>query len=108
MDEVRHAQAILEVAHSGVVAMDERGCIAYWNARAEEIFGQSRSEVMGRFLADTIIPERYRESHWQGLRRFLTSGTGAALNRRHLKLDALRRDGSEFSIELSLTAVAGD
>jgi len=56
---------------------------------------------MGRSLSDTVIPIRYRADHDNGMRRFLRSGEGPILNRR-VEMTALRRDGSEFPIELSV------
>ena len=93
--DIGQARAILDLAHSAFVSMDEDGRIVYWNIRAEEIFGFTRGEAVGRVLADTVIPERLRASHWEGLRRFLETGEGAVLNKR-LEMSALRADGSEF------------
>src|SRR5947209_5353199 len=85
--------------------MDEDGRIVYWNIRAEEIFGLSREEAVGRVLADTVIPERLREAHWEGLRRFRETGEGEVLNKR-LEMTALRSDGSEFPVELTISALS--
>ncbi|HEX4186563.1 MAG TPA: SpoIIE family protein phosphatase [Solirubrobacteraceae bacterium] len=103
--DLRQARAILDVAHSAFVSMDEDGRIVYWNIRAEEIFGYTRAEAVGRVLADTVIPERLRASHWEGLRRFLDSGEGPALNKR-LEMSALRADGSEFPVEITISALS--
>ncbi len=102
--KLEQAQSVLELTHSAFVSMDEEGRIAYWNARAEEMFGYGRSKVLGAVLADAIIPERYREAHWHGLRHFLQTGDGPALNRR-LELSARRSDGSEFPIEMTISAL---
>jgi PAS domain S-box-containing protein len=102
--ELKQAQSVLELTHSAFVSMDEEGRIAYWNARAEEMFGYEREEVLGKVLADTIIPERYREAHWQGLRRFLETGDGKLLNKR-VELGALRADGHEFPVEMTISAL---
>jgi PAS domain S-box-containing protein len=102
--EPDQAQSILEYTHSAFISMDMEGCISYWNARAEEIFGRERSEVLGNVLADTIIPERYRDAHWRGLRHFLKAGEGPMLNQR-VELDALHSDGHEFPIEMTISAL---
>ena len=102
--ELGQAQSVLELTHSAFVSMDEEGRIAYWNARAEEMFGYERKDVLGKVLADTIVPERYREAHRQGLRRFLDTGEGPALNKR-VELSALRSDGREFPVEMTLSAL---
>jgi PAS domain S-box-containing protein len=103
--ELRQAHEILDVAHNAFVSMDEEGRIAHWNPRAEEMFGLGRADALGAVLADTIIPERYREAHWQGLRRFQETGEGPVLNRR-MELSALRADGSEFPVEMTISALS--
>jgi PAS domain S-box-containing protein len=103
--DIGQARAILDLAHSAFISMDEEGRIVYWNIRAEEIFGFTRAEAVGRVLADTVIPERLRESHWEGLRRFCETGEGPVLNKR-LEMTALRSDGSEFPVELTISAIS--
>jgi PAS domain S-box-containing protein len=103
--DIDQAQAILNLAHSAFISMDEAGRIVYWNIRAEEMFGLTREQAVGRVLADTVIPKRYREAHWAGLRHFKETGIGKVLNKR-LELSALRPDGAEFPIELTISALA--
>jgi len=95
---------ILETAHDAFVGMDSSGHITEWNRQAEETFGWSRDDAIGRVLADTIIPERMRDEHRKGLRRFLETGEGPVLNRR-LELPAMRRDGSELPAEITIWPV---
>jgi PAS domain S-box-containing protein len=99
------AQAILDLTQNALVSIDKEGAIVYWNASAEQMFGFARAEVLGRAVADVIIPERYRGAHWRGLRRFGRHGGGPMLNKR-IELSALRSDGSEFPIELTISALA--
>lgn len=102
------ARAVLNSALSAVVVINAAGIIIDWNVRAEKLFGWTRQEALGRILAETIIPPRYREAHQRGLKRFLTTGVGPVLNRL-LELSALRRDGTEFPVELSLSPmITGD
>jgi len=98
------AHPILDTAHNAFISMDADGCICYWNPRAAEIFGYSRQEAIGRELADTIIPPQYRDTHRTGLRRFLADGVGPVLGNR-LTLTALRRDGTEFPIEITISSL---
>ncbi len=95
---------IIDTAHDAFVAIDAQGAITGWNPRAEAMFGWSRKQVIGKLLVETIIPERYREAHTKGLRRFLAGGESPVLNRR-LELSALHRDGREFSVELTISPV---
>jgi len=97
-------RSVLDAALDAVVMMDERGRVTSWNARAETLFGWSGDEAIGRVLADLIIPPRYREGHTRGLARFLDTGGGPVIGRR-VELSAMRRDGSEFPVELTVTAL---
>src|SRR5437867_68159 len=66
------------------------------------MFGWTRSEALGQDLSETIIPPRFRERHRRGLEHFLASGEGPVVNRL-IEMSALRRDGSEFPVELSVS-----
>jgi PAS domain S-box-containing protein len=95
---------IVETALDAIITIDSAGMVTGWSPQASTIFGWTREEVIGRSLAHKIIPPAYREAHRRGMRRFLATGEGPALNRR-LELLALHRDGREFPIELSITPV---
>jgi len=95
-------QAILAIAHNGFVSIDGDGRVIEWNARAGELFGYTREEAIGAELAELIVPERYRDRHRAGLRHARES---ASTLRRRLIVDARRRDGDEFPVEVSITAV---
>lgn len=92
---------ILETALDAVVAMDSQGSIIDWNRQAEVVFGWQKEEVLGKRLSCVIIPERFREAHEQGMRRFLSSGEPRVLGKR-LELSAIRQNGEEFPIELAI------
>jgi two-component system cell cycle sensor histidine kinase/response regulator CckA len=95
---------IVETALDAIVTIDATGRVTGWSPQAEVMFGWSQAEVIGGRLSDRIIPERYRAAHEQGLRRYLETGEGPDLNKR-IELTALRRDGTEFPIELAITPV---
>ena len=99
--------AILEGALDGIVSMDAAGKISDWNPAAARIFGYSREEALGNPLAALIIPPRLREQHSRGLQKSLTTGEARYLDRR-VETTAVRRDGSEFPIELTITRVPGE
>jgi PAS domain S-box-containing protein len=103
-EQEEETRRIIDTAQEAFVGMDADGRIIEWNRQAELAFGWRRDEAIGRRLADTIIPERYREAHWRGLDRFLRTGEAEVLGRR-LELSALRRDGNEFPVELVIWAV---
>lgn len=96
---------ILETAQDAFVAIDADGRITDWNRQAERMFGWARDEAIGRPLAETVIPERHRADHRRGLAHFLETGEGSVLGRR-LVLAALRRDGSESPVELTVWATS--
>src|SRR5687767_9050069 len=97
-------RAVLDAALDAVIGMDADDVITYWNPRAAAIFGWTQEEALGRRLRDLIIPERYRDAHARGLAHFLATGEGPVLDRR-IELSGLRRDRTEFPVELSITAL---
>jgi two-component system, sensor histidine kinase and response regulator len=97
------AHLILDTAHDAFVGMDSAGRIVVWNAQAEQTFGWTRQEAVGRNLAETIIPMAFREAHNHGMRRFLETGDAPVVNRR-LELRGLHRNGHEFPIEITITS----
>lgn len=98
----RQAQAIIDSALDAVVVMDAEGRITDWNQQAEKIFGWARTEVLGRRISETLVPAQCRPAHEAGLRHFLRTGQGPVLNRR-VEIAAIRRDGTEFPVELTIT-----
>jgi PAS domain S-box-containing protein len=97
------AELILDRAHNAAVLMDEHGVVTYWNPSAKRIFGLAREDAVGRRVADLIVPEPLREAHLAGLERFLAEGTGPVIDQR-IEITALRADGSEFPVEITISA----
>lgn len=95
---------IAEHALDAVVTMDRGGVITGWNRHAEELFGWTARQAIGRPMARTIIPMRYRAAHTAGLARYLLTGVAHVLDR-PIDIAALHRDGHEFPVELSITTV---
>jgi PAS domain S-box-containing protein len=98
------ARHIVEAALDAVIGMDDAGIVVDWNAQAATTFGWTRDEAVGRPLADLIIPERHRASHKNGLARYLATSQARVLNQR-IEIAGLHRDGREFPVELSITAI---
>lgn len=92
---------LVETSTEAFIAMDSAGLITEWNHQAEATFGWSREEAIGRRLGDTIVPPAYRESHNEGLARFLATGEGPVLGQR-LELEGRHRDGREFPVEFTI------
>lgn len=102
VDSEKRLRLIIENSLSAIVIMDSYGIISDWNHPAEKMFGWSKEEAIGRRLEQLIIPLRLREAHRQGMECFLRTGSGPLLNRL-IEQTGLRRDGSEFPVELSIS-----
>ncbi|MDO9596558.1 MAG: PAS domain S-box protein [Azoarcus sp.] len=95
-------RATVEAAFDCIIGMDGEGRIVEFNAAAERVFGHRRADVLGRLLADVILPEQHRAAHARGLRHFHASGRGPMLGRL-VETTALRADGSEIPVELAIS-----
>ena len=98
-------RAMLEAALDAVVTMDHSGRVVGWNHAATAIFGYHPNEVVGREMAEVIVPPSLRRAHRRGLARALEGQPPKILDRR-LELTGMRRDGSEFPVELTITRIA--
>ncbi|MGH3744829.1 MAG: putative bifunctional diguanylate cyclase/phosphodiesterase [Mycobacteriales bacterium] len=96
---------ILDSASEAFIGLDSDGLVTAWNEQAEIMFGWTRDEALGQPVADMIIPDDYRADHDAGMARFLATGEGRVLGQR-LELEALRRSGECFPIELTQWAIS--
>lgn len=103
----RRKTAILLGALDAIITMDFEGRVIEFNPAAEKMFGRIESEVAGKEMAELIMPERLRDRHREGMAQYLITGHGRILNRR-LEMTALRSDGSEFPVELTITQISGE
>jgi PAS domain S-box-containing protein len=87
--------------------MDAEGRILELNRAAEEMFGYERVDIMGRTVAETIVPDSLREAYHRGMARYLVTGESSVIGRR-VEMIARRADGSEFPVELAVTTVQLD
>ncbi len=99
--------SIFETALDAVISINEDGNVVEFNPSAERLFGVSREEAIGKEMAALIIPESLREAHRGALQR-LAEGAEPRLLGQRLELTALRADGSEFPIELSIAALESE
>jgi len=97
-----HTWRIVATALDAFIGMDAAGVITDWNGQAEQMFGWSRPEAIGRLLSATILPLQYRAASESGLRNFLETGEGTYLNTR-LEATLCRRDGQEFPVEVAIS-----
>ena len=96
-------QTIMTAASDPFISMDYRGLITEWNRQAEQAFGWAREQVLGRHVVDTILPRRYAAA----LDRVL-EGRWAWLLDRPTEMAAVRADGTELPIELTMWRIRRD
>ncbi|TCO83420.1 PAS domain S-box-containing protein [Plasticicumulans lactativorans] len=96
--------AILQAALDGIVSIDGQGRILQFNPAAESTFGVRRQQVLGRDIAEVIVPPESRERHRAGLERFVNGGPGRLIGRR-VEMVAQRADGARIPVEIALSAI---
>lgn len=95
---------ISTAALDAIAIIDGRGRVTYWNPAAEAMFGYSSEEIVGRDLHEVLAPDPYLERYRAGIAEFRRSGTGAAIGLTR-EMYAMRKDRTEFPIELSVSSV---
>lgn len=95
---------ICATAQDAIIMLDRDCTISYWNAAAEKIFGYRPDQALGQDLHALLAPERFREAFRHGFAQFRLTGEGPAVDKT-LGLTGLRQDGSEFPMELSISAL---
>jgi PAS domain S-box-containing protein len=93
-------RSVMESAIDAIISADAEGNIRSWNSAATALFGFTGAEVIGQPI-EMIIPERFRQSHEEGIRRVSSGGESHVIGKT-VELAAIRKDGSEFPVELSL------
>ncbi len=102
-----HKAAILDSSLDCIVAMDHEGCITEFNPAAERTFGYDREKVVGKHLAEVIVPPSLRERHRAGFARHLATGESRVLGRR-VEMTALCADGRNIPVEIAITRIQQD
>jgi diguanylate cyclase (GGDEF)-like protein/PAS domain S-box-containing protein len=95
-------RAVAQSANDAVVSTDAEGTIVFWNDGARRIFGYSEQEAMGQPVT-ILMPERYRTGHLPGLELISEAGGGGLLGKTK-EMEGRRKDGTEFSFEVSLAS----
>ena len=94
-------RSVVESAADAIILADQDGHIISWNHSAERLFGYTMKEVVGKSLT-LLMPARYCHRHQQGLQRMSAGGQARVIGKT-IELHGLRKDGSEFPLELSLS-----
>ena len=103
-DSEEKYRTLVETLSDGIISIDEEGKIIFWNKAAEEIFGYSQKEVIGKPIT-MIMPEWYKEKHKKAFKKFLERGKKL---KRTLEVEGLRKNGEIFPVELSFSAYKRD
>ena len=98
--------AILEAAHDAIITMDSNLNIREFNPAAEQMFGRRRTDILGRNV-DLLVPSADRQTQLDALKQYMDTG-GGPLSARRLELTAIRADGTEFPVELTVARRRGD
>lgn len=108
LEELRQSEekfrGIVSSAQDAIILIDDQNLVCFWNDAAEHIFGYTQAEAEGQNLGELIIPERLRKTHAKGLKKFIKTGKGPVIGLVN-ELPAMRKDGSEFICENSISAV---
>lgn len=102
LEKERDAATILENSLEVFIVIDEQDCILEWNKQAVQTFGWTKQEVMGRPLAEIIVPESLREAHINAIKNFHIR-KHTVLGKR-VEMPALRRDGTEIIVAISIAS----
>jgi len=101
---VRRLSGMLESAMDAIISVDALQRIVIYNRAAEQVFGWNSDEVLGEPLT-RLMPERFRRRHAQDVERFGATGVSSRRMSRSAVVWGLRRDGSEFPLEASISQV---
>jgi PAS domain S-box-containing protein len=93
-------RSIVSSVYDAIIILDENGRVLNWNKGAENIFGWSEEEMLGKSLTQTM-PEKYRSQHTADLKRYKESRQSNLIGK-SIELEGLRKDGKVFPLELSL------
>lgn len=96
--------AITFAVTDAIVMTDSKGKLSYWNPAASRIFGYTEETAVGRSLANLLIPRQYRQVFRSGMAELLRGGKNR--HKGHtMELRCMRKDGTEFPVEISLSAL---
>lgn len=98
-----NADATAEPGPEAVIFADREGAIRYWGGGAEAVFGHRAPEALGESL-DLIIPERFRQAHWQAYDRALATGK-TKYDNRALTTRSMKKDGRTIYVDLRFVLV---
>ncbi|HEY0586620.1 MAG TPA: ATP-binding protein [Pseudoduganella sp.] len=103
-DAMQRIAAIIETAQDAFIAVGPDGYITDWNPAAENMFGWTREEAVGKSYIDMLVPQRFRAQQEAALAA--ARGSEAPDSGRHVQRTLIRRDGTELAVEASISRPA--
>src|SRR4030042_4884332 len=103
-DSEEKFRAISTSAKDGIILMNSEGKVSFWNPAAEKIFGYVQEEAVGKEAHYLLVPQRFQEDMAKVMRKFFETGGGDYVGRT-VEIVANKKDGKEFPLELSLSAL---
>ena len=100
-------RAVTATAQDAIITIDGDAKISLWNRAAERILGYTAGEAVGKQVHEFLAPRRFRDKADKSMDAFLPTGEGDAVGKT-TELAALRKDGTEIAVELSLAAARLD
>jgi PAS domain S-box-containing protein len=97
-------RSISSSARDALIMMNSTGNISYWNEAAERIFGYTKKEAIDQNLHRLLVPKKYLDVFVKGFKNFKHTGQGSAIGKT-IEMSAVRKDGTEFPMELSLSSL---
>ena len=95
-------RSVAQSALDAIIVTDDNGNIRLWNHAAENLFGYSNDETLGKQLT-MIIPERFRTAHAKGMQKYVSSGKTKVMGR-HYEIMVCNKEGREFPAEISVSS----
>lgn len=102
LETEKKTRAMSEAIHDGLVMIDDKARVMYWNHAAETLFDIPSDEAMGRDMHALFAPEKYRVSAKKGLKTFAQTGQGPVVGQLQ-ELTAQRKDGTTFPVEVGVS-----
>ncbi len=100
--------AIVGTSLDSIIVVDQNGTILDYNGAATRMFGYAREEVIGRDMAEFIIPEHLRKAHTEGMKRYASTRDKRVVDQGLVQLEAMRKDQSVFPVELSISSAENE
>jgi len=95
---------ITSSSNDGIIVINNKGHVIFWNKSAERIFGYTFEEIVNKDLHTLIRPDEYKKVQETAFNHFKHTGEGNAIGKT-VELNAMRKNGKEFPVALSLSSV---